>query len=327
MIKTNSSDGFGTRRRGSARANLCVELPDELNRWVDDFDRHLSRVVGLAATTRHQYCFYVRRFLAELRVAAFPDRSALRAEAFTTFVRQEAGRLHGHSRNQPGTAMRAWLRYLVFCGVVNTGLEAAIPSMPQWKHASLPVHLTIDETERVLGAALDSSPHELRNHAIVLILARMGLRACEVRHLTLDDINWAEGCVGIAPGKSHRERRLPLPRDVGEALYAYLHHERPASLCRTIFLSTKEPYGPILDSSVISRTVRRAMTRAGVVGIPAAAHALRHTAATQMLCRGATFKDIADVLGHASLATTAIYAKLDVAKLVQVALPWPGARS
>jgi integrase/recombinase XerD len=104
---------------------------------------------------------------------------------------------------------------------VNTGLEAAIPSMPQWKHASLPVHLTIDETERVLGAALDSSPHELSNHAIVLILARMGLRACEVRHLTLDDINWAEGCVGIAPGKhtqphptsrgkgkrqSHRER-------------------------------------------------------------------------------------------------------------------------
>jgi integrase/recombinase XerD len=114
MIKTNSSGEFGTRPRGSARAKLCVEPPDELNRWVDDFDRHLSRVVGLAATTRHQYCFYVRRFLAELRVAASPDRSVLRAEVFTTFVRQEAGRLHGHSRNQPGTAMRAWLRYLFF---------------------------------------------------------------------------------------------------------------------------------------------------------------------------------------------------------------------
>ncbi|MEC5409799.1 hypothetical protein VOM14_30130 [Paraburkholderia sp. MPAMCS5] len=128
MIKTNSSDEFGTRPLGSARTKLSVELPNELNRWVDDFDRHLSQVVGLAASTRHQYCFYVRRFLAELRVATVPDRSVLRAEVFTTFVRQEAGRLHGHSRNQPGTAMRAWLRYLVFCGVVNTGLEAAIPS-------------------------------------------------------------------------------------------------------------------------------------------------------------------------------------------------------
>jgi integrase/recombinase XerD len=94
-----------------------------------------------------------------------------------------------------------------------------------------------------------------------------------------------------------------------------------------VFLSTKEPYGPILDSSVVSRTVRHAMNRARVVGVPAAAHALRHTAATQMVCQGASFKEIADVLGHASLATTAIYAKLDLTTLARVALPWPGTRS
>jgi len=327
MTITNSSSKSGIQPRRAARVSRPIDLPVELDQWVDDFERHLSQVVGTAPATHHQYCFFVRLFLAEHRDAGLPDRCVLRAEWLTSFVRQEAARLHGHSRKKPGTALRAWLRYLVFRGLIDAGLEAAIPSLPQWKYASLPVRLTPEETERVLGAALDGSSHELRNHAILLILARMGLRACEVRHLTLADIDWQEGYVRVAPGKSHRERRLPLPRDVGEDLCAYLHRERPASSCRAIFLSTIEPYGPLRDSSVISSTVRRAMGRAGVAGIPAAAHALRHTAATQMVCRGASFKDVADVLGHASVATTAIYAKLDVATLAQVALPWPGAQS
>jgi integrase/recombinase XerD len=327
MNNTPSPTSSATRSRGNGKRLAQAELPDELNSWVGEFDRHLSQVVGLAAASRRQYRFFVRRFLAEYCPATARDQWVPRAEWLTTFVRQEAARLHGHSRKKPGTALRAWLRYLVFCGMAGRELEAAIPSMPQWKYASLPVRLTAEETERVLGAALDGSAHELRNRAMLLVLARMGVRACELTHLMLDDIDWVEGCVRIRPGKSHRERRLPLPCEVGEALCAYLQHERPASACRAVFLSTREPYGPILDSSVVSRTVRQAMTRAGVTGIPAAAHALRHTAATQMVCRGATFKEVADVLGHASLATTAIYAKLDLATLAHVALPWPGVRS
>jgi integrase/recombinase XerD len=314
-----------TRRKGKHAAP--VELPVELNRWVDEFDLHLSQVIGLAPASRRKYRFFVRRFLAQYCPATDRDRWVPRAEWLSAFVREEAARLHGHSRNQPGAALRAWLRYLVFCGTVGHELEAAIPVMPLWKYASLPVHLTTEETERVLVASLDGSAHELRNRAMLLFLARMGLRACELTHLMLDDINWIEGCVCIRPGKSHRERRLPLPRDAGEALCAYLQRERPSSSCRAVFLSTKGPYGPILDSCVVSRTVRRAMNRAGVVDVPAAAHALRHTVATQMVCRGASFKEIADVLGHASLATTAIYAKLDLATLAHVALPSPGARS
>ncbi|MBP0595024.1 tyrosine-type recombinase/integrase [Paraburkholderia sp. LEh10] len=243
MVKTNSCGRSDTRPGSAARLALRVELPAELSRWVDDFDHHLSHVVGLAPASRRQYCFFVRRFLAEHAAAGMPERRALFAEWLTAFVRHEAARLHGHSRNKPGTAMRAWLRYLVFRGVVDAGLDAAIPSLPRWKHASLPVHLTVEETERVIVAALDSSPHELRNHAIVLILARMGLRACEVRHLMLDDIDWAQAYIRIGPGKSHRERRLPVPRDVGEALCAYLQHERPASHCRAVFLSSTPPFG------------------------------------------------------------------------------------
>ena len=327
MSTLHCSGKSGMRSRRTAASPRPVELPADLDRWVDDFEGHLSQVVGLAPATRHQYCFFVRRFLAEYRETGFPNRCVLRAEWLTSFVRQEAARLHGPARNKPGTSLRSWLRYLVFCGAIDTGMEAAIPSMPQWKYASLPVRLTADETERVIGAARDGTSHELRNQAIALLLARTGLRACEARHLTLNDIDWAEGSLRIAPGKSHRERRLPLPRDVGEALYAYLRHERPTSSCREVFLSTRKPFGPIRDSSVVSSTVRRAMNRCGVVDIAAAAHALRHTAATRMVCTGASFKDVADVLGHASIKSTAIYAKLDVGLLAHVALPWPGATS
>ncbi|WP_321869778.1 tyrosine-type recombinase/integrase [Burkholderia ubonensis] len=284
------------RSRGNGKRLAQAELPDELNNWVGEFDRHLSQVVGLAAASRRQYRFFVRRCLAQYCPAIASDSWVPRAEWLTTLIRQEAARLHGHSRKKPGTALRARLRYLVFCGIAGRELEAAIPSMPQWKYASLPVRLTEEETERVLGAALDGCTHELRNRAMLLALARTGVRACELTHLMLDDIDWVEGCVRIRPGKSHRERQLPLPCEVGEALCAYLQHERPASACRAVFLSTREPHGPILDSSVVSRTVRQAMTRA-------------------------------DVLGHASLATTAIYAKLDLATLAHVALPWPGVRS
>jgi integrase/recombinase XerD len=215
-----------TRRRGEQSAQ--AELPDELDRWVTEFDRHLSHVIGLAPATRREYRFFVRRFLAQYCPAMAPDRWHPRAEWLTAFVRQEAARLHGSSRKKPGTALRAWLRYLVFCGTVGSELEAAIPAMPQWKYASLPVGITAEETERVLGASLDGSAHELRNQAMLLVLARMGLRACELTHLMLDDFDWLEGCVRIRPGKSHRERRLPLPRDAGEALCAYLQREPSA---------------------------------------------------------------------------------------------------
>ena len=315
------------RPRRTATSPRLVELPAELDQWVNEFDGHLSQVAGLATATRRQYCFFVRRFLAQYRDVVVPERCVLRAEWLTDFARQEATRLHGPSRNKPGTSLRSWLRYLVFCGVIDAGMEAAIPSMPQWRYASLPVRLTANETERVINASRDGGSHELRNRAILLLLARLGLRACEARHLTLDDIDWDDGSVRIAPGKNRCERRLPLPHDVGDALYVYLRDERPACSCREVFLSTRKPYGPIRDSSLVSGTVRQAMKRCGISSMPAAAHALRHSAATRMVCRGASFKDVADVLGHASIKTTGIYAKLDVAALAHVALPWPGVTS
>lgn len=188
----------------------------------------------------------------------------------------------------------------------------------------LPRHLPAADVERVVAVALDGSGRKgLRNHAILLLLARTGLRAHEVTQLSLDDINWTEGTICIRSQKTRTERKLPLAHDVGEALSDYLKHGRPACLFRTIFLRAIPPFDPFTGSAAVCRIARRALTRAGILNTPAAAHLFRHSAANGMLRGGATFKDIADVLGHASITSTAIYAKLDIAALSRVAIQWP----
>lgn len=175
----------------------------------------------------------------------------------------------------------------------------------------------------MIGGVLDGTAKGRRNHAILMLLARTGLRADEVSKLSLDDIDWVAGTICIQSTKSHRERRLPLAQDVGAALCSYLKNGRPPCRSRTIFLRVLRPFDPFLNSAAICKIARRAMTRVGLINTPAAAHLFRHSAATGMLRGGATFKDIADVLGHASLKTTGIYAKLDLVALSRVALPWP----
>jgi integrase/recombinase XerD len=295
----------------------------DASKFLKDFDDYLMRVQGLALRTRSGYCFWASRFLARFCAMDAPDWSSLRAEHVTTFVQQEASRLHRYSRAIPGTAIRALLRYLTFLGVIRSGLEAAVPRMPRWKHAELPRYLPSADVERVVDGVLDGTPKGRRNHAILMLLARTGLRADEVSKLSLDDIDWVAGTICIQSTKSHRERRLPLAQDVGAALCSYLKHGRPPCRRRTIFLRVLRPFDPFLNSAAICKIARRAMTRVGILNTPAAAHLFRHSAATGMLRGGATFKEIADVLGHASLQTTGIYAKLDLAALSRVALPWP----
>jgi site-specific recombinase XerD len=188
----------------------------------------------------------------------------------------------------------------------------------------LPRHLPAADVERVVAGALEGSGRKgLRNHAILLLLARTGLRAHEVAQLSLDDIDWTEGTICIRSKKTRTERKLPLAHDVGEALLHYLQRGRPACSFRTIFLRVIPPLDPFTGSAAICRIARRAMTRVGILNTPAAAHLFRHTVATRMLRGGATFKEIADVLGHASITTTSIYAKLDIAALSRVAMQWP----
>src|SRR5262249_10145802 len=176
----------------------------------------------------------------------------------------------------------------------------------------------------VLEACVDGTAIGRRNYAILLLLSRLGIRALEAAQLQIDDVDWRTGCIVIRAGKNHRERNLPLSEDVGQAILDYLQNGRPQTDSRNIFLEHTAPFHPLKTSSAITKAIKRLLKKTGIERRSAGAHLFRHTAASRMVCRGASFKEVADVLGHQSLQTTSIYAKLDLAALSQVALPWPG---
>ncbi len=306
------------------RATARPEGPiDEI---VAAFDSHLDRVSGLVVATRQTYGRYARALLETRFGTTVPDLQALDAECVSEFVRAQAERLNVSSRRLPATATRTFLRFLITQGLVADGLAGAVPSVRQWKHASLPSYLSAQELAAVFAACPVATPTGRRDHAVVMMLSQLGLRACELASLRLDDIRWHDAVVSVRGAKSGRERVLPLPQDVGVAIAGYLRDGRPSSNRREVFLAVHAPYGA-LGAGAVSCIVARALQRAGVQTAHRGAHVLRHTAATRMVRAGATFKQVADVLGHARIETTTIYAKLDVDTLARVALPWPEAAS
>ena len=295
-----------------------------VERWLEDFDRHLDQVAGYVPKTRENYLRYARRLLTGCFGIGEPDWSAFQSEPITEFVRKEAGKLQPSCCGQPVTAIRAFLRFLATEGVVPAGLKGAVPSVRTWLHSSLPRHISATEVERVIKACDLSTPWGLREQAVVILIARLGLRAGEVVRLKLDDLDWTEGRLIVRAGKNHRERALPLSTEVGDAIVAYLRRARRRSSHRELFLSWRPPFGPLRSSVSITNLVGTVLKRAGIKVHRPGAHVLRHTLATGMVRQGVTFKEIADVLGHQSLVSTGIYAKLDLGSLEKVALPWPG---
>jgi integrase/recombinase XerD len=313
------------QQQGAIPPSTAPLPPTDADHWLQRYAHYLEHVLGAALSTRQNYLRYARRFL-RARFDTHPIAwEGMEAQDFADFVCQEAATKRGRGRQAPAAAIRALLRFLVFSGHLRPGLEAAIPVPRQAIHATLPTRLTVVEVERVLGLYTGQTSKELRNRAILVLLARLGLRAREVADLRLDDIDWYAGRLYIAPGKTHRARLLPLAKDVGQALAAYLVHGRPTSASRLVFLNWRPPFRPLAGASAISRVARRAMEHAGIPARPLlGAHTFRHTVASQMVNHGASFKDVADVLGHQSLQTTGSYAKLDLEGLASVALPWRG---
>lgn len=196
--------------------------------------------------------------------------------------------------------------------------------MPQWRLSSLPRYLEAPDVERVVKSCDLTTSHGLRDHAILLLLARLGLRAGDIVRMTFDDIDWRGGTLRVR-GKGRREARLPLPQDVGDAVLAYTDRGRPRAGIDRVFLTTNAPRRPFASSAGISDLVRAALARAGILNPPShGAHLLRHSAATAMLRAGGSLDTIATVLRHRSTETTLHYAKVDVVMLQQVAQPWPG---
>jgi site-specific recombinase XerD len=305
---------------------LCASVPlSKAEAWLARFDDRLRRVHGLARESRLSYVRYARRIIRSLPLRE-PDWAGLDAQHLCDFVCAEAARLKPGRGQVLVAALRALLRFLVAEGAVLPNLHRAIPSIRVWRHASLPQYLSSEELERVVEICRTPVAGSLRDACIVLLMARLGLRAGEVRQLKLDDIDWREGVIHVRAGKSRRERTLPLGEEVGKALSGYLRDERPESVERSIFLTLVPPYRPLAWSTTISQMSRRMLKKAGVAGPRLGAHRFRHTVATHLVRRGASFKEVADLLGHQSLRSTGLYAKLDETTLAQVARPWPGGR-
>jgi integrase/recombinase XerD len=225
------------------------------------------------------------------------------------------------------TALRGYLRFLSAQGACRPGLDRAIPVIPQWRLSALPKYLPSADVERLIASCDLTKPHGIRDRAILLLLARLGLRAGDVFDLRLKDVAWEDGTLRVS-GKARQAVRLPLPQDAGDALLQYLERVRPRVDDERIFLRSSAPYRAFSGSRAISDVVRLAVKRAGITNPPSrGAHLLRHSAATGMLRAGATLEAIGALLRHRSADTTAYYAKVDVAMLRRIAQPWPGAVS
>jgi site-specific recombinase XerD len=265
-----------------------------------------------------------RHFIKHVFGDSDPHWTEIGPEHVASYITLRAAQMSVSCRRNPLTPMRAFLRYMTGVGLLSAHLEFAIPPVRQWKQAALPAALSPDELGKVLAVPCERTVKSLRNRAILLLLARLGLRAGEVLRLHLEDVDWRRAKLLVRAGKNHHERVLPLPEDVGQALISYLKNGRPSADRRAMFLNLCYPYRSIGSSQTVGKIALQALRQAGVSTTHPGAHIFRRTVATHMVCGGATFKSVADVLGHRTLSVIGIYAKLDLASLAKVALPWPG---
>ena len=272
---------------------------------------------GVTQSTLDGYRAIILDLLA--RVGELPGQYT--AKALRDFVLHRV-RHHNHASAQNViSAMRMLLRFLVVTGRLEPGLEGAIPKVASWPLRTLPRWLPAEDIERVIAACEPSTALGARDRSIVLLLARLGLRAGEVAALRFDDIDWHGATVKIRD-KCRREARLPLPQTVGDALLHYLEQFRPLLDVEQVFITTVAPYRS-LRRVTVSQIATRALRRVGVDTPVFGAHLFRHSVATTLLNQGVSLQTIAVVLRHASLESTRLYSKVDQNFLREVALPWP----
>lgn len=293
---------------------------------VEVFDEHLAQTCGLALATRRGYQREVHSLLMVRFGHGDVDLEALRSADICGFVTDRAQGLCPASANAVSNAMRAFVRFLLLRGIRTAGVPSAVPRAAVWRLSHVPRILSDVELAAFLAAFDRTTALGRRDFAIAVCLAILGLRAGEAAAITLDDIDWRAGTLAVPTTKSRRGTRIPLQAQVATALADYLRHGRPATSDRAVFVHHRAPRGFRGDASLIRIAVRRAYARAGLDPRLTGTHVLRHTAATRLLRAGASMKEIADVLGHRCLDTSAIYTKVDRTSLQGVSLAWPEVR-
>jgi site-specific recombinase XerD len=305
-------------KRNSTPRGQLDDLMDGYRRWMTADRALASRTIGRYETT-------ARRFLTG-RVTADGSGTSVEgvtAAAVTAFLLAEVSRGLARGSLQGRVAeLRSLLRFLYLKGFIDTEVARAVPPLPGWKDTAVPPRLATAQVRALLDSCGRATTTGMRDHAMLALLARLGLRAAEVAGLSLDDMCWRAGEV-VVRGKGRREDRLPLPADVGDSVTRYLLEARPHAESRNLFLTVMAPHRPLWPTAV-SQVVWRQSLRAGLA--PLRAHRLRHALATDLLDRGVRLPVIAQVLRQRDLATTAVYAKVDHTALRELALPWPVTR-
>jgi len=310
------------RESGLCRA-LALEAGSTHQQLLNEYRRYLLTERGLAERTIEHYTEAAQAFLVS---RAADDARAVKewtAADVLTFVQRRSIYRPSVHMQQVCTGLRAFLRYLCFRGHIDCDLSKCVPRIAHWRLATLPKSLSAEQIERMLLGCRRDTGGGRRDYAVLLLLSRLGLRAEELRRLTLDDIHWQRGELTVR-GKGRGPEPMPLPEDVGEALAAYLTHGRPASGSRSVFVRLTPPHEAYGNSDAFGHIVRHAMRRAAVDAPSKGTHIFRHTLATEMLRSGASLREIGYLLRHRDEDTTRLYAKVDLVRLRTLALPWPG---
>jgi len=290
----------------------------------EGFSDYLRQERGLAPRSIISHLPVVRRFLREVCPAGAGDLTNISQERVIRYIERHARDGSAGSGKRMCWSLRAFLRYLHHKGLTPLALADCIPSIRRWKLASLPTYLSAAQVEKILGGCDRATAMGRRDYAILMMLAKLGLRAGEVASLTLDDIDWRSGEMLIR-AKGRQRARMPMPRDVGAAVVAYLRDRRPTTSCRRLFLRTLAPHVGFASGCAITMIAKAALERVGIRGYAHhGAHIFRHSLATELLRSGATLSEIGQLLRHESHDTTRIYAKVDVQRLRTLSLPWPG---
>jgi site-specific recombinase XerD len=296
-----------------------VEPPVHDPALLSAFCQWMHRQRGSGDRTLCCYSIYIRELLRRLG----EEPSRFDAHRLRAFVLEKTRSCGWATAKNYAKVLRMFLRFLIAEGQCAVGLDAAIPTVAHWRLASLPRYLQPEDVERLIASCDRTSAVGRRDRAILLLLARLGLRAGDVVHLRLSDIDWKDASVRVC-GKGRRHTRLPLTQEVGQAIVAYLKKGRPRTNADALFIRSLAPFCALGPSCAVSKIVDKAFRRAGVARPSrGAAHLLRHSLATSLLRQGTSLEDIAAILRHRSIETTQIYAKVDIPALRQIAQPWP----
>lgn len=293
----------------------------EIDKLLCKYDQYLDHDRGLALATRKFYCDHIRNFLYFQFKSNTLHIKRLHPKDVISFISSYAKNKGAKGAIKMVSSLRSFFRFLAQTHRFKKDLADGIPKVASWQQTYLPVSLTADEMQKLLLSCDRTCVLGLRDYAILALLIYLGLRACEIVNLTLDDVDWNNEEI-IIRGKGAAITRLPINCDLTNALASYLKH-RPNCSSRNFFIGVNRPLKGFQSHCVVTQIVRSALNRAGLTPAQKGPHLLRHSFATQLLRQGVTLQEIGAILRHKSIKTTAMYARVDFDKLRSIALPWP----